>query len=90
MNAPTASQPLDVVVACLKRDLPLLALAYRNLRRFVPMKRLHVITSRRDFSHFEAILGREVVLLDEDTMIPGVTLQALKVIPLARFSQGPG
>ena len=90
MNAPMTSQPLDVVAACLKRDLPILALAYRNLRRFVPMKRLHVITSRRDFSHFEDLLGRDVVLIDEDTMIPSVTLPALKVIPLARFSQGPG
>ena len=90
MNAPTTSQPLDVVTACLERDLPLLALAYRNLRRFVPMKQLHVITSRHNFSHFGDVLGKDVVLLDEDTMIPGVTLQALRVIPLARFSQGPG
>jgi hypothetical protein len=90
MSIPTPSTPVDVVAACLKRDLPLLALAYQNLRHFVPMKQLHVITSRRDFGHFENVLGNEVVLLDENEMIPGVTLAALKAVPLARFSQGPG
>jgi hypothetical protein len=90
MDTPKASQPLDVVAACLKRDLPLLSLAHKNLQRFVAMKQLHVITARRDFAHFENALGKEVVLLDENEMIPGVTLAALKVIPLARFSQGPG
>jgi hypothetical protein len=85
---PTKS--VDVVAACLKRDLPLLSRAQQNLQRFVPMKQLHVITARGDFAHFENALGREVVLLDENELIPGVTLQALKVIPLARFSQGPG
>lgn len=81
---------MDVVAACLKRDLPLLALAHKNLRRFVAMKQLHVITARRDFPDFAAALGPDVVLLDENQLIPGVTLEALKVIPLARFSQGPG
>jgi hypothetical protein len=85
-----ASPRVDVVAACLKRDLPKLSLAYRNLQRFVPMKQLHVITPRRDFADFENALGRDVVLLDENELIPTVTLPALKVIPLARFSQGPG
>ncbi|HEV2694993.1 MAG TPA: DUF6492 family protein [Verrucomicrobiae bacterium] len=83
-------KPVDVVAACLKRDLPLLSLAHKNLQRFVAMKQLHVITARNDFPHFANALGREVVLLDENEMIPGVTLAALKVIPLAKFSQGPG
>ena len=90
MSMPTTSTSVDVVATCLKRDLPVLVLAYENLRRFVPMKQLYVITSRKDFRHFENMLGKEVVLLDENEMIPGVTLAALKVIPLARFSQGPG
>jgi len=90
MNVPKPSQPLDVVAPCLKRDLPKLSLAYKNLKRFVPMKQLHVITARRNFARFESALGREVVLLDEDQMIPGMTLSALEVIPLARLSQGPG
>ena len=49
-----------------------------------------MIPARRDFDSFALALGPEVVLLDEDLMIDGVTLQSLKTIPLARFSQGPG
>jgi hypothetical protein len=90
MSMKTTLKPVDVVATSLKRDLPKLSLAYRNLQRFVPMKRLYVITARRNFADFENALGREVVLLDENEMIPGITLSALKVIPLARFSQGPG
>ena len=85
-----SNQPVDVVAPCLRRDLPKLALAYQNLRRFAAIKQLHVITARRDFAQFKNTLGKDVVLIDENEMIPGVTFAALKVIPLARFSQGPG
>lgn len=81
---------LDVVTTCLRRDLPKLKRASTNLRRFVPMKQLHVITRRDDFDAFRETLGADVALLDENEMIPGVTLAALKVIPLAKLSQGHG
>ena len=90
MPQSTPTKPVDVVAACLKRDLPLLSLAYKNLQRFTAIKQLHVVTPRRDFSHFENVLGRDIVLLDENEMIPGLTLAALKVIPLAKLSQGHG
>ena len=90
VNKPSPQQPVDVVAACLKRDLPKLARAHANLRRFVAMKRLHVITARKDFGEFKNVLGGDVALIDENEMIPGVTLAALKVIPLARLSQGHG
>ena len=73
-----------------RRDLNVLDLAYEKIRRFIPLKQLHMITARRDFDSFALALGPEVVLPDEDLMIDGVTLQSLKTIPLARFSQGPG
>jgi hypothetical protein len=90
MDTPAVPQRVDLVITCLRRDLPKLALAHDYLRRFLPMKQLHVITPRRDFVHFQNALGSEVVLLDENEMIPGVTVQALKVIPMARLSQGVG
>jgi len=90
VNEPFPGRPVDVVAACLKRDLPKLARAHASLRRFVAMKRLHVITAEKDFGEFRKVLGSDVELIDEATMIPGVTLPALKVIPLARLSQGHG
>ncbi len=90
MNTLTATRPLDVVTSCLRRDLHILGLACKNISRFIPVKELHVITARRNFDCFAQVLGPEAVLLDEDRMIDGMTLQSLKTIPLARFSQGPG
>ena len=90
MSQSNTTQPIDVVTACLKRDLPKLARAHENLRRFVRMKQLHVITARKDFGDFKNVLGNSVALIDENEMIPGVTLAALKVISLARLSQGHG
>ena len=47
MNEPAAPERVDMVITCLRRDLPKLALAYQNLHRFLPIKQLHVITARR-------------------------------------------
>jgi hypothetical protein len=90
MNAPAVSQRVDVVVTCLRRDLPKLMRAHENLLQFVPMKQMQVIAPQRDFVHFRNALGSDVVLLDENELIRGVTLQSLKVIPMARLSQGTG
>ena len=90
MNEPAAPERVDVVVTCLRRDLPKLVRAHQNLRRFVPMKQMHVITAPGDFAPFRNAFGDDVNLLDENDLIPGVTLAALKVIPMARLSQGTG
>ena len=83
-------RPLDVVTACRSKDLHILALTYENLQRLVPFKRLHVITNRGNFRRFERALGTEVALIDEDTMIPSMTLRSLKVIPQPLLARGPG
>jgi hypothetical protein len=88
VNLPTAPERVDLVTTCLKRDLPILKIAHANVRRFLPVRNFYVITAPRDFGTFEEAFGREVQLLNEEEMIPGVTLSKLKVIPLARFAQG--
>jgi|SRR5579863_1285205 len=93
MDTPVAdlpSHPLAVVTPCRARNLPVLALAYEKMRALFPFKRLHVITARRNFRRFERVLGTEVALVDEDTMIPGMTLDSLKVIPQPFLARGPG
>jgi hypothetical protein len=81
---------IDIVVTCLKRDLPLLERAYRNLKIHTPIKHLNVITPKENFPEFERTLGPDVILHDENVMIAGVTLEKLKVIPMAKMSQGHG
>jgi hypothetical protein len=40
MDTPAVPQRVDLVITCLRRDLPKLALAHDYLRRFLPIKRL--------------------------------------------------
>jgi hypothetical protein len=83
-------QPLDIVTASRLKDLHTLALAAENLRRFVPFKQLHVITARVNFPRFQKKLGPGVALVDEDTLIPGMTLAQLRALDEPGFPQGAG
>jgi hypothetical protein len=83
-------QPLDIVAASRLKDLHTLALASQNLRQFVPFKQLHVITARANFSRFAKTLGSDVGLVDEDAMIPGMTLAQLRALDEPGFPQGAG
>lgn len=83
-------KPLDIVTACRLKDLHVLALAADNLRRFVPFKQLHVITAHKNFPRFVNRLGASVELIDEDTLIPGMTLQQLRALEEPGFPQGAG
>jgi hypothetical protein len=86
---PDVSKPMEVVSACLARDLPVYRHTYRSLRRHLPEASVHVVTRRADFARFEdACQG--VVLWDEDEMVPGMTLNGLKRHPLPFFPAGAG
>ena len=84
------TQRLDIVTACRDVDLPVLKVAYANLQKYVPFKQLHVATAARNFRSFERTLGSEVELLDEDRLIPGMTLAELKNMALPFFPKGAG
>jgi len=81
---------LDIMTACRDIDLPVLRIAYFNLQKFMPFKQLHVATAARNFRCFERALGRDVNLLDEDRLIPEMTLAELKTLPLPFFPRGAG
>ena len=81
---------LDVVTACRAADLRSLRLALAGLLQYVPLRRLHVITARANFPKFRRALGDEVALVDEDAYLPGVTLEALRKLPLPGFPDGAG
>jgi hypothetical protein len=85
-----SSRPLDIVSACRAKDLPVLKLAAENLRRFVPFKSLRVFTARSNFGEFEAALGSDVMMIDEDTALNGMTLEQLRRFSEAGFPQGAG
>jgi Family of unknown function (DUF6492) len=85
-----SSRPLDIVCACRAKDLPVLKLTAENLRRFVPFKSLRVYTLGSNFREFAAALGPDVVMMDEDKAIDGMTLEHLRRFPETGFPQGAG
>jgi Family of unknown function (DUF6492) len=82
--------PLDVVTACLPRDLHLLRLAAARLPRFLAVRKIHVCAPRREFMRFRSVLGSDVELLDEDELIPGFRLEKLRTLALTGFPRGAG
>jgi hypothetical protein len=60
------------------------------LARCVPLDRAYVITARRLFSRIRRVLDERVELLDEDELIPGMTLTQLRELTLPGFPQAAG
>jgi uncharacterized protein DUF6492 len=89
-NGNLRQRPLDIVAACRSADLSILVLALAGLRRFVSFGRLHVIASSRNFAGFRRVLGDEVELVDEDLLIPEMTLAELQKLPLPGFPRMAG
>jgi len=84
------SEHLDVITACRLQDLRILSLTAERLRRFVPFKQLHVITARTNFPRFAKTLGTDVALIDEDLMIPSMTLERLRQFEERGFPEAAG
>src|SRR6266480_1865383 len=89
-NANPRHQPLDVVMPCRAADLPILRLTLESVRRFIPLRRAHVITSTANLAKFRRQLGADVDLHDEDALISGMTLARLKQAPLPGFPTSAG
>ena len=81
---------MQIVSACLARDLPVYRLTYASLKEHLPGCEIHVITRKEDFELFRRSCGRDLYLLDEAQMIPGMTLDDLRQMPLPFFPKGAG
>ena len=92
MNSFTpAASPLQIVTACKARHLHILELAVANLRKFAGAGRIYVITAKENFPALKNTLGSsQVTLLDEDTVIPTMTLADLRQLPIPCFPRGAG
>ncbi len=81
---------MQIVSACLARDLPVYSLTYASLDEHLPGCEIHVITRKQDFDLFRKACGEELHLWDEAEMIPGMTLGELRQVPLPFFPKGAG
>lgn len=73
---------MQIVSACLARDLAVYRLTFKSLRQHLPEAELHVVTRSADFELFRRACGPELHLWDEAELVPGMTLHDLKQMPL--------
>jgi hypothetical protein len=89
-NGNLRQRPLDIVAACRSADRGILVPALAGLRRFVPFRKLHVVAANRNLARLKRALNDGVEFIDEDSLIPGMTLAELKKLPLPGFPLGAG
>ena len=81
----------DIVTACRRKDLATLQKARPLLQQFIPHRRLIVFTARPNHPLFRLKLGSSVVILDEDEIVPQMTLESLRrKVKLPGFPAGAG
>jgi hypothetical protein len=81
---------MQIVSACLARDLPVYRMTYGSLKEHLPGSEIHVITRKQDFDLFRKACGEDLHLWDEAEMIPCMTLGDLRQLPLPFFPMGAG
>jgi len=84
-------QVFDAVMVSIRRDLPLLKHAIESLRlKTHGLQTIYVVTSQTNHELFSSTLPEDVVILDEDILIPTMTLQDLRGYKLPFFPGGAG
>lgn len=81
---------MQIVSACIARDLPVYRITCESLRAHVPGAEIHVITRKNDFARFRNACGSDLILWDENALLPEMALAELKALPLPFFPQGAG
>ena len=83
-------RPLQVVMSCVARDLPILEIGVRKIAELLPLKSLHVVVRDDELSRFRERLGGGVQLIPENRFIPGVTIDQLRTLRIEAFPRGAG
>jgi hypothetical protein len=83
-------RPLQVVMACVARDLPILEIGARKLAELVPLKSLHVVVRDDELPRFRQRLGSSVNLIAENAFIPGMTIERLRALRMEAFPRAAG
>ena len=81
---------MQIVSACIARDLPVYRITYKSLLTHIPEAEIHVITRKEDFKKFRDACGDKLHLWDEALLLPGMTLGELRQLPLPFFPRGAG
>ena len=82
--------PFEVFAACKGNDLVTLRYAIERLRLHLKPQSINIATAHKNFGSFEKVLGSSVNLVDEDKLIPDMTLDALRQLPVPFFPRAAG
>ncbi|MFN3407392.1 MAG: DUF6492 family protein [Limisphaerales bacterium] len=83
-------RPLTVVSPCRARDLPVLEIVARRLPQTVPLKEYVVVAPDADAARMQRRLGRLARVIPENDFVPGVTVAALRPLPIQGFPVAAG
>jgi len=83
-------RPLAVLASCRARDLPVLEIVARWLPRTVPLKKFIVVSPNAECARIQRRLGAAAWVVPEDGFIPGLSLSALRPLPVEGFPRAAG
>ena len=81
---------IDIVMTTAGEHLHILQFSVRNLFRFFDIRNLFLITARNNFYLLKDLNRYNVLLIDEDSIIPNMTLEDLKELKLVGFPKRAG
>ena len=81
---------MEIVSTCLVRDLAIYEMTYKSLLKYCPYSTINVITRRKDFKRFRDKCGSDLVLWDEDEMLPNMTYEDIGKFKIDFFPSGAG
>lgn len=83
-------RPLTVLSSCRARDLPVLEIVARWLPRTVPLKEFVVVSPDAECETIQRRLGTAARVVPEDKFIPGLSMAALRELPVEGFPRAAG
>ena len=81
---------IEAITASLPRDLHILKLAVEGLRQFGNVSSISVATSGKHFRKFRDFLGSDIVLVEEDSLVPGMRIAELRELPQPGIAKAAG
>jgi hypothetical protein len=81
---------LHIIAACRACDAPVLEIAARHLKEYMPASKLSVVAPNKDCRQIRSRLGPAPRVIAEDEFIPGMTLGQLRLLQVPHFPQAAG
>lgn len=83
-------RPLDVVIACASQHNHILRLTLSHLQRYVNVNRVFIISPYKNLNNIRELIGNNIIFIDEDAVIPGMTMGELRKLDIIGFPAAAG